>query len=112
MSKLECYAIATVCPSVIGLVVAGYVSTSAVYGQAMGFQSTDLHQLKAVGDIQMSPNEDVILYSITTRLGNGRPSSEIWAHDLRTGSDRHFSVVQVLEHGGQRMDLELLTLVN
>ena len=88
MSKLVRYALFSVCPSVVGLIISGFMSTSTVHGQGVGFQSTDLHQLKSVGDIQMSPNEGVILYSLTTRLGSGRPSSGIWVHDLQTGSDR------------------------
>jgi dipeptidyl aminopeptidase/acylaminoacyl peptidase len=56
--------------------------------QEGGFRSTDLYELKSVGDVQFSPDEQYITYSLTSRDDPGRPTSRLWVYDVRAGSSR------------------------
>jgi dipeptidyl aminopeptidase/acylaminoacyl peptidase len=55
--------------------------------QETGLRSTDLHQLKSVGEVQFSPDERYIAYSLTSREDPGKPSSTIWIHDVAAGTN-------------------------
>lgn len=56
-------------------------------GQQAGFRSEDLHRLKSVGEVQLSPHGEYIAYSVTSREGPGRPAAAIRIRDVRAGSD-------------------------
>jgi dipeptidyl aminopeptidase/acylaminoacyl peptidase len=60
-----------------------------VHAQEAGFQSADLHQLKSVGEVQLSPDGRYITYSLTSREDPGRPASTIWIHDVAAGTNTH-----------------------
>ncbi|MFC1640105.1 prolyl oligopeptidase family serine peptidase [Gemmatimonadota bacterium] len=66
-----------------------------IYAQQQGFRSSDLHNLRSVDDVQLSPDGSTILYSITSREGLGRSSSRLWMYGLEDGSTR-----QLLEGSG------------
>jgi dipeptidyl aminopeptidase/acylaminoacyl peptidase len=74
------------------IAVLATVSTS---GQSQGFLSSDLHNLKSVGDVQLSPDGGTILFTLTNREGVGRSSSRLWIYDLESESAR-----QLLETSG------------
>jgi len=54
--------------------------------QLPGLSAEDLHDLKSVGDVQIAPSGSSILYSVTSRLEMGRPSSRVWIYDLQDGT--------------------------
>jgi dipeptidyl aminopeptidase/acylaminoacyl peptidase len=56
--------------------------------QQGGLQSADLHGLRSVGDVQYSPDERYIAYSLTSRERAGRPSSRLWIYDVGAGTTR------------------------
>lgn len=55
-----------------------------------GLQPADLHKLKAVGDVQLSPDGQQVVYSVTHSDGPGRPTSEVRVLDVASGSSRPF----------------------
>ena len=55
-----------------------------------GLQPADLHKLKAVGDVQLSPDGRQVVYSVTHSDAPGRPTSEVRVLDIATGSSRPF----------------------
>lgn len=55
-----------------------------------GLQSSDLHRLKAVGDVQLSPDGRRAVYTVTNSEGPGRPTSEVRIIDLASGTSRRF----------------------
>src|SRR5262245_57813426 len=52
-----------------------------------GLTSADLHKLRSLGDVQLSPDGKRVAYAVTRRDGPGRPSSEAWIRDLATGQE-------------------------
>ena len=54
--------------------------------QQPGLTSEDLHTLKSVGDVQLSPNGELIVYSLTSREGTGRSSSRLWIYVVEENS--------------------------
>ena len=59
-----------------------------VHAQRTGFEGADIHALKSVSDVQLSPDGRSILYGVVSREGPGRPSARIWIYDVATGSAR------------------------
>lgn len=68
----------------VGFCVVG----SPCVAQRPGFQSSDIHVLKSVGDVQFSPDERYVVYSLTSREELGRPSSRLWIYDVRAEKNR------------------------
>lgn len=50
--------------------------------QASGLQPADLHRLRSVGRVAISPDGERVAFSISDPEGDGRPSSSLWIHDL------------------------------
>ena len=71
------------------------LSVVSTHGQIQGFQSTDLHDLKSVGDVQISPDGSTILFTVTNREGSGGSSSRLWIYDIESES-----MGQLLESSG------------
>ena len=71
-----------VSPVIVGLAV---VVSPSVGAQRSALSSTDLYQLKSVGDVQASPDGARIAYSIQNSDRPGRPYSQVWIHDAASG---------------------------
>lgn len=56
--------------------------------QARGITSADLHRLRSVGDVQLSPDGRLIAHTVQDRTRPGRPSSRIWIVDAAGGEPR------------------------
>ncbi len=76
--RLQIAVIATLLATTVG----------AVPGLSQKLRSADLHRLRSVGDVQYSPDERFVAYTVTSRVHSGRPSSHIWVHDARSGTHR------------------------
>ena len=76
--------------AVVGLVVmtarAGGAQPASSGPERVGFQSADLYQLQAVGDVQISPDGRRVAYSVRKSDRPGRPYSEVWIMDVATGA--------------------------
>jgi dipeptidyl aminopeptidase/acylaminoacyl peptidase len=55
--------------------------------RSSGFTSADIHALRGLGDVQVSPDGKRIAYALTRRDGPGAPRSETWIRDLSSGSE-------------------------
>jgi dipeptidyl aminopeptidase/acylaminoacyl peptidase len=55
-----------------------------------GLQPSDLHKLKAVGDVQLSPDGERVVYTVTHSDGPGRPTSEVRVLEVATGASTRF----------------------
>jgi len=55
-----------------------------------GLHPADLHVLKAVGDVQLSPDGGRVVYTVTHSDGPGRPVSEVRVLDVATGNSTRF----------------------
>jgi dipeptidyl aminopeptidase/acylaminoacyl peptidase len=53
-------------------------------GLAEGIKSQDLYRFRAVGDVQFSPDQRHIAYTVTMNDRPGRPYSQIWLMDVAT----------------------------
>ena len=70
-------------PVLTGLLVLGMVTPAAA--QRPGLASTDLYQLQSVTDIEMSPDQTRLAYSIQHSDRPGRPYAQVWIMDLASG---------------------------
>src|SRR5436309_1870814 len=68
--------------------LASAVSGAQVSGPraSQAFQSSDLHRLRAVGDVVLAPDDRHIAYTVEMFDRPGRPYSQVWILDLDTGS--------------------------
>ena len=55
--------------------------------RSSGFTSADIHSLRGLGDVQVSPDGKRIAYALTRRDGPGAPRSETWIRDLSSGTE-------------------------
>ncbi len=62
----------------------------ALLGAQSGLQPADLHRLKAVGDVQLSPDGQRVVYTVTHSDGPGRPTSEVRVMEIGTGTTARF----------------------
>ncbi len=53
--------------------------------QTSGLQSSDLYQLRSVGDVQLSPDGARVAYSVTNNDRPGSPYSQLWLMDVASG---------------------------
>jgi dipeptidyl aminopeptidase/acylaminoacyl peptidase len=60
-------------------------ATEAGLSAGPRFQSTDLYALKAVGDVEVSPDGTRIAYSVQNSDRPGRPYSQVWIMEIATG---------------------------
>ena len=67
----------------MGVLVADVAPSVA---QITPFETADLHRLRSVGDVQISPDGRRIAYSVRTSDRPGRPASEVWVMDVATGA--------------------------
>jgi len=56
--------------------------------RAQGIQSGDLHRLRSVTDVQLSPDGEFIAYVVSNRERPGRPYSQIWLMEVASGQAR------------------------
>jgi dipeptidyl aminopeptidase/acylaminoacyl peptidase len=71
------------------LLLAAFLLAAAAPAGAQGrFQSADLYQLRSVGDVQLSPDGTRVAYSVQNADRPGRPYSQVWIMDLKTGESR------------------------
>ncbi|HEY3940250.1 MAG TPA: S9 family peptidase [Bryobacteraceae bacterium] len=52
--------------------------------QSPGFVSMDFHRLRAIGDVELSPNGRSIAYTVSMNDRPGRPYQQVWIMDLGT----------------------------
>lgn len=69
------------------VVLSGYASAAVAQ---TGLQPADLHRLKAVGDVQLSPDGRRAVYTVTHSENPGRPTSEVQLIELATGTSVRF----------------------
>ena len=58
--------------------------TSGSSGTAAGLQSSDLSRLRAVNDVEFSPDGKTIAYTVIMRDHPGRAYSQLWVMDVAT----------------------------
>jgi len=75
---------ATLTMSVAAAVAASFVS-AATAGAPDGLQPSDLYRLRAVGDVQLSPDGTRLAYTVINSEQEGRPYSQIWIADTASG---------------------------
>jgi dipeptidyl aminopeptidase/acylaminoacyl peptidase len=67
-----------------GLIV--LAATTLVVAQTPpGLQISDIYRLRAVGDVQISPDASRVAYAITNYDRPGRPYSQLWVADIASG---------------------------
>ncbi len=54
-------------------------------GQMRGLQPEDLHQLRSVGQVRISPDSQKILYTVESNEGDRNTTSKIWVWDIGSG---------------------------
>ena len=69
-----------------GWAVACLTGSVAAQRPAPGITSADLYRLRALGDVQLSPDGTRLAYAVSRRDGPGRPRSETWIRDLSNGA--------------------------
>lgn len=67
------------------LTVASMCALNAVPLQGQGMQSSDLYRFRSVGEVQFSPDNRRIAYTVTMHDRPGRPYSQIWIMDAASG---------------------------
>ena len=75
--------------SLVALVVLG-LGIAPAWAQNPGFSSADLHRLKAITGVEVSPDGAHIAYSVQHADGPGRPSTEVRIMDVATGQSTRF----------------------
>ena len=55
---------------------------------ARGLVSADLHRLRSVGDVALSPDGRTVAFVVQNRERPGRPQSQIWISDMSGGAPR------------------------
>jgi dipeptidyl aminopeptidase/acylaminoacyl peptidase len=60
----------------------------AAQQNARGIRTADLHQLRSVEDVQLSPDGRLIAYVVSNRERPGRPYSQIWIATVASGEAR------------------------
>lgn len=73
--------------SLVALVVLG-LGIAPAWAQNPGFSSADLHRLKAITGVEVSPDGAHIAYSVQHADGPGRPSTEVRIVNVATGCQR------------------------
>lgn len=71
-----------------GLALLVLASPAAAQQRARGIQSADLHRLRPVEDVQLSPDGRLVAYVVGNPERPGRPYSQIWLMDVVTGQAR------------------------
>jgi dipeptidyl aminopeptidase/acylaminoacyl peptidase len=61
---------------------------AAAQQNARGIRTADLHQLRSVEDVQLSPDGRLIAYVVSNRERPGRPYSQIWIATAASGEAR------------------------
>jgi len=67
-------------------------SLCGINGDAQGLRSQDLFRFRSVSDVQFSPDERHIAYTVLMNERPGRPYSQIWIMDVATGQDILYGV--------------------
>src|SRR3546814_9667077 len=70
--------------ALFALVVLG-AGLAPVSAQSAGLSSADLHRLKAITGVEVSPDGAHVAYSVQHADGPGRPSTEVRIMDVATG---------------------------
>lgn len=60
-------------------------SLCGIHAEAQGLRSQDLYRFRSVSDVQLSPDERHIAYTVSMNDRPGRPHSQIWIMDVATG---------------------------
>ena len=66
----------------------GWSLTGGSQAQSQGLQSSDLYQLRSVGDVQLAPDGTRILYSVTNNDKPGAPYAQLWLWELSSGATK------------------------
>jgi dipeptidyl aminopeptidase/acylaminoacyl peptidase len=64
------------------------VAPVRVEAQQRGFSAEDLHRLRSVGDVQLSPDGRQVAYTVQSRESPGGPTSELWIRTLSSDEAR------------------------
>ena len=72
------------------IVVASFTAPVTLRAQtapaaARGFASADLHRLRSVDDVVLSPDGRTVAYVVQDRARPGRPRSQIWISEVAGG---------------------------
>jgi dipeptidyl aminopeptidase/acylaminoacyl peptidase len=63
-------------------------ASAQVVVEKTGLQAADIYKLRAVGDVQISPDGRTAVYSVTNNDRPGRPYSQVWLLDVTAGTSR------------------------
>jgi dipeptidyl aminopeptidase/acylaminoacyl peptidase len=65
-------------------ILVSLTTLSVISAEAQGLRSPDLYRFRSVSDVQFSPNERHIAYTVALNDRPGRPYSQLWIMDLST----------------------------
>lgn len=69
-----------------------FIVSGFLFAQKRAFEIEDLYRLKYISDIQLSPDESIITYTLTSyNLKEGKSNSDIYKLDLKTKSIRQLT---------------------
>jgi dipeptidyl aminopeptidase/acylaminoacyl peptidase len=72
-------------------VVAGVMALPAgLAAQGRGLKSEELHRLRSVGEVRISPDGGKVLYTVESREGKGHSEPSLWLHDVASGKAAPF----------------------
>jgi dipeptidyl aminopeptidase/acylaminoacyl peptidase len=78
-------------PSLLALLAAAALAAAApARAAAPGFESQDLHRLRSVRDVRISPDGSRVAYVVELSDRRGPPRAEAWIADVATGASRLF----------------------
>ena len=71
----------------IAALIAGSVVVAGIGAQHRPLlQPSDFYKLQSVGDVQLSPTDVDVAYSVISNNGPGRPSTSTWLRELASGT--------------------------
>lgn len=69
-----------------------FIVSGFLFAQKRAFEIEDLYRLKYISDLQLSPDESIITYTLTSyNLKEGKSNSDIYKLDLKTKSIRQLT---------------------
>ena len=67
------------------LIVLAVVVFCGIKSEGQGLRSQDLYRLRSVSDVQFSPDDRHIAYSVSMNDRPGRPYTQVWIMDVASG---------------------------
>ena len=73
-----------------------FIVSGFLFAQKRAFEIEDLYRLKYISDLQLSPDESIITYTLTSyNLKEGKSNSDIYKLDLKTKSIRQLTYYEL-----------------